>query len=136
MELVAFRKVFAKLKAARARLERLMDSSAVATSITDGLPRAKATTSAVERAAVELADATAEFERLSAEAVQALADLFREVNRRVAGRPGDVLILRYGALMTFAEISAELNLSQAQVYKLHRDGVAIYGSSAVTATSD
>ena len=93
----------------------------------DGLPRAKPTSSKVERLTVQIVDAERRLEELADELVAANVALIEEIFRRVKNVvAADVLVQRYILGRPFAEIAAQMNYSEANVYRLHKRGKQAY----------
>ena len=92
--------------------------------IRDGLPKGKATSSAVERLAVKILNLEENLrglqEKLAAVKIRLIEEIcaapLKEMERRV-------LMMRYVNCMRFRDICFDLNKSDARIYQWHRAGL-------------
>lgn len=130
MELTACRQLRQKINALEARIRQLravpigtqtFNASGVRTSATESMP---------EKLTRLIVDAERELRALRAEFDVTADELAGEIFQRVTNtKAAQVLMLRYVACRTFADIVGEVNYSTPHVYKLHRDGVSAYAQA-------
>lgn len=91
----------------------------------DGLPKAKPSgKSRVENFAQKIVDAENELEIAKAKYLAGAAQLVLEILQRVKNlQAARILLLRYVNLYNWRQIFREVNLSDSQVFALHRRGL-------------
>lgn len=90
----------------------------------DGMPRAKSAKSRVENFAQKIVDADNELEIAKAKYLAGAAQLGLEILQRVKNlHAARILLLRYVNLYSWRQIFREVNLSDSQVFALHRRGL-------------
>lgn len=127
MKLSTVKELESAIQSARRRLEFLRATAAsISPPPLDGLPRAKASASKVETFAALIADEESRLADLCNEFVDAQFQLTAEIYRRVEGKAGEVLILRYVHCLPHAEIAARLGYSLPNIFHLHQRGKRAY----------
>lgn len=123
-ELNAVRDLRAELALECRRLEDLRACADSMTRELDGLPKAKATTSAVEKIAVAILESEARITELTGAIVDVSAELVAAISTTIR-KPlmMSAMIRRYVACQTFSAIAAELFISADYVSKLCKRGV-------------
>jgi len=112
MKLSTVKELETAIKSARSRIEFLRAQAAsISPPPLDGLPRAKSSTSRVEAFAALIADEERRLAELCNEHAEKQIQLMTEIYRRVEGKAGEVLILRYVRCLPFREIAACLGYS-------------------------
>ena len=102
MKLSTVKELETAIKSARSRLEFLRASAAsISPPPIDGLPRAKASASKVETFAALIADEERRLADLCNEFDEKQNQLMTDICRRVEGKAGEVLILRYVQCLSF-----------------------------------
>lgn len=106
------------------RLEDLRTCAALTSRELDGLPKAKATTSAVEKISVAIVDSERRIEELTEAIALASAELVTAISATIT-KPlmMSAMIRRYVACQTFSTIAAELFISKDYVSKLCKRGI-------------
>lgn len=127
MKLSTVKELESAIKSARRRLEFLRATAAsISPPPLDGLPRAKSSASKVETFAALIADEETRLAELCNEIAGARVQLMTEIYRRVEGKAGEVLILRYVQCLPHSEIAARLGYSLPNIFHLHRRGKRAY----------
>ena len=123
-ELNAVRDLREELALERRRLENLRTCAGSMNRDFDGLPKAKATTSAVEKIAIAIVESERRIEELTAAIALTTAELVTAISATIT-KPlmMSAMIRRYVACQTFSTIAAELFISKDYVSKLCKRGV-------------
>lgn len=129
-ELNAVRDLRAELALERRRLEDLRACADSMTRELDGLPKAKATTSAVEKIAVAILESEARITELTRAIVDVSAELVEAISTTIR-KPlmMSAMIRRYVACETLSTISAKLFVCKAYVGRLCERGVKMMTGS-------
>lgn len=128
MDLRSVRNLKAAIEERRQQIE-ILSSAQISISFVDGLPRAKAQGSRVEKIAAAIVDAEKEIAALVVELDKTAAALATEIFRLVEGiKRRRVLMLRYVGCLPFREIASEMAISEARVFVLHKEGVQQFNS--------
>lgn len=122
MKITIVRDIEKEMVLTREKIESLRTAATNITPTIDGLPRAKASASKIEKATVQIVDAQRRLAELAAEYVTATIELAEEIYRRVKGVASEVLIQRYILGRSFAEIAADMNYDTSNIYRLHKHG--------------
>ena len=102
-------------------------ATAPRTSKIDGLPHGQSTASRVEAFAALVVDSEHRLNDLREELACAMIDLVIAIGERVPSPlPRNVLVARYVDLLEFKAIAAQMNFSESNVYRLHRQGVKMW----------
>ena len=129
MKLSTVKEIETAIKSARSRIEFLRaEAASIKPPPIDGLPRAKSSTSRAEKFAVLIADEERRLAELCNEFDDKQNQLMTDIYRRVEGKAGEVLILRYVQCLSFRGIAARLAYSEPYIYLLHRRGKRAYES--------
>lgn len=124
MEITAARDLREEIQTLERRIETLKTTAQNLVPIRDGLPKGKATSSAVERLTVKILDLEENLrglrEKLDAVKIRLIEEIcaapLKEMERRV-------LMMRYVNCMRFRDICFDLNKSDARIYQWHRAGL-------------
>ena len=124
MEITAARDLKEEIHSVERRIETLKTTAQNLVPIRDGLPKGKATSSAVERLAVKILKLEeyrqAKLKELDAVKIRLIEEIcaapLKEMERRV-------LMMRYVNCMRFRDICFDLNKSDARIYQWHRAGL-------------
>ena len=124
MDINAARDLKEEIQSLERRIETLRTTAQNLVPIRDGLPKGKATSSAVERLTVKILDLEENLrglqEKLDAVKIRLIEEIcaapMTEMERRV-------LMMRYVSCMRFRDICFELDKSDARVYQWHRAGL-------------
>lgn len=119
-------KMRGEIAACERRLESLREMQTAMTSRLDGLPKAKAHVSRVEKVATQIVDTERCLAELNREVDEKASELAEEIFRRVEGMSCAVLFKRYVMCKTFAQIASETNYSEPNIYYWHRKGVKAF----------
>ncbi|MBR0288638.1 MAG: hypothetical protein IJQ82_06625 [Selenomonadaceae bacterium] len=120
-------KLRGEIAACERRLESLREFETAMTSRLDGLPKATARVSKVEKLALQIVESESCLAQLYAEVDEKARELAEEIFRRVDGMSCTVLFKRYVMCKTFAQIASEMNYSEPNIYYWHRQGVKAFG---------
>lgn len=109
----------------KSRLDMLRElATSCATKPVDGMPRGTTVSSRVENFAQKIVDAENELEIAKAKYLAGAAQLGLEILQRVKNlQAARILLLRYVNLYSWRQIFREVNLSDSQVFALHRRGL-------------
>lgn len=124
MEITAARDLKEEIHSVERQMETLRATAQNLVPIRDGLPKGKATSSAVERLAVKILKLEeyrqAKLKELDAVKIRLIEEIcavpLKEMERRV-------LMMRYVNCMQFRDICFDLNKSDARIYQWHRAGL-------------
>ena len=127
MKLSTVKELEKAIKSARRRLEFLRaEASSIKSPPMDGLPRSTGQASRVEVFAALIADEERRLAELYNEFDDKRIQLMTDIYRRVEGKAGEVLILRYVECLPHSEIAARLGYSLPNIFHLHRRGKRAY----------
>ena len=132
MKLESVRELREKLINLEEKLMSLRDvQSSIAMTHIDGLPKAKSLDSSVEKIIAKIDEVEREIGGLQIELANTMLALTEEIYKRVQGREARLILhRRYVCCHMFKEIQADLHLSDARVFYLHRTAYKEFNAAA------